>query len=147
LVLLAALITSGCDPGIMFIPQDWEKVGPYRFGKSFGPIEIEMNRAGGLIGESWFDPHFSARNRGNEVISFQKIYLVAGDERYDSITRNKAELTLKPHEVHELSTQWEFSNGKYLSQVFRKPPAEIHIEALVGKEPTTIVIILTDITH
>jgi hypothetical protein len=81
IILSLALLSVGCDPGIHYIPKDWAATDGHRI-KAFGPVEIQIERLGGLIGDKWLNPEIVIRNRGKTPVVVEKIILDSNDSEY-----------------------------------------------------------------
>jgi hypothetical protein len=138
-ILVLALSTFGCDPGIDYVPKDWAATNGQRT-KTFGPLEIQIDRLGGLIGAKWLNPEIVIRNHGKSPAVVKSITLKANGSEYVArpfYEKQKVWETVPPNEMRKIEPAWEFDRP--ISAIL-KDPVDLILMIKIENEITEITI-------
>lgn len=143
-IIFPAVFLSGCDPGVSFVPDGWQRAGN-QFHKNYEGFDIKMEQIGGLIGQKRIIFEGVIYNRGNRVDTFQiqKAVLRTKNNEYigeQNLANNKIE-KIKPGDKQHFSVYFVLKD--YLDKEL-KDPVELDVVVRSGNQTNEIVIPMTD---
>jgi hypothetical protein len=144
LAIFSILFLSACDPGISFVPEEWERV-ENQFRKSFDGFDLKIEQIGGLIGTKTIFFEGDIINRGKKANKFQieKAILKTGGEEFtgDLNLQNNTIEVIKSGDKQHFSIYFEL--GKALYKVLKKP-VELNVTVKAGEQNFELIIPMTD---
>jgi len=138
LVLAAVLVTAACDPGISFRPNGWKEVSPNKWSNTFGDIEVETERIGGLIGSSYVGSEIRIINHSAETLIITKAVLKVHEKEYES--RRLPSRGFNPGELRRLDIAFDLPTNKTISDCLNSDIADINLGLKSGDREWTLVI-------
>ena len=135
LSLLAALLSSACDPGIDYSPKDWSNANEYNFIRKFGPIDLEIARVGGFIGSRSMMPAVVIHNHAKSPAVIERAILKANGLEYAAQSSGKGWEPVPPDSARHTVLYWTFD--KTIEEIL-KDPVEITLTIKIGDERTEI---------
>ena len=67
LIVTAALLALGCDPGYRLRPVAWTEQPDHRWSHDFEGFSLQTGFLGGLVGEWWLHPTFEVFGNSERV--------------------------------------------------------------------------------
>jgi hypothetical protein len=134
--MFAALLSFACDSAIEYSPKDWTNSNGGRFSKSFGLIDVEITRLGGIIGKKHLLPELTLHNHSQSPAVIEHIILKANGAEYVGRPFGDADWeTVPPNETRKITLEFEL--GKPLLEVLNGP-VDLNLTIKIGNERTEI---------
>jgi hypothetical protein len=138
LVVTAALLLVGCDPGIYLKPVDCRRVSDFEWSTETRGVEIRIGRLGGLIGETWASPEFRVINNTSEQVVIEAADLTSQGMTYPGTFCGTGEASCRsagPGLTSRVTINWKWS--KPITNIYGRD-AVITLHLMIGQTMETV---------
>jgi hypothetical protein len=82
LLLVTAVVTLGCDPGVRYLPRQWVAERPHRWKFENEDFRAVMFAPGNLIGAKSMTPEPEVENLRDQPLVFERATISTGEKTY-----------------------------------------------------------------